>query len=139
MNTCLCNGCGLGFGYLEYLQTGNLLATSGHWKKFGVHSSPKPNKPTNGVFFDPSTGAYQSGIRVIGMSGFLEFEPSGGVNAYYDFPSNIGEIQISGITKYQTTLGKAALITIPIHTHWFPGTGCNSPSRSCHLCLIRLF
>jgi hypothetical protein len=132
-----CNGCAQ--VHLEHLKTGNLLATSHHSGSFKIHTTSRPGKPINGIFFNTGADYYNSGGRQIGKSGIVEVQTNGGLNAYLDFGTQIGRIECSGITSGASALGKAVLINNPIHVHRFPATGFGSASGSCAVCRSQLF
>jgi len=137
MSTSFCNYCGS--GHLDFLQTGDLLATSGQWKKFHVHTSSFPAKPMNGVYLDASTGAYIQTAAKIAASGFVEVEAGGCVNAYLNLPNDIANIGISGRKTGTTSLVKAVLLNHPNETHHYPATGFLSISGCCSTCSGRVF
>jgi hypothetical protein len=134
-----CNKCSDGTSYSSFLKTGNVLSTPDQSGYFQKHTLGKPSSPTNGVLFDAGTGFYQSGANQIGYSGFVEVEIGGGVNAYLDFGSTIGEIHFLGAASGNSSLGKAVLINNPNNIHWYPSTGYGSPSGNCVSCGRKLF
>ncbi len=134
-----CNKCESGRGYLDHLQTGDLLSTQSQSGYFQKHTLGCPESPTNGVFLATDTGIYQSIARQIGSSGFVEIELGGGVNAYLNFNGPIGIIQFSGTPSGNSTLGKAVLINNSDYVHCYPATGYGSGSGSCANCGQKLF
>jgi hypothetical protein len=134
-----CNECRDGAKYLRFLRTGALLATPKQSGYFQKHTHGRPASPTNGVFFNTGTHFYESGARLIGRSGFVEIEMSGGVNAYFNFGIPVGEIQWSGMASGNSSLGKAALIEQPEYVHWYPATGYGLNSGFCETCGRKLF
>ncbi len=132
-----CSACGQ--DYLSHLKTGELLATSDQSGRFQIHTSSRPLKPTNGIFFNTGAENYKSGARKIGYSGIIEVEMGGGVSAYLNFGVPIGGIEFSGVGSGDSSLGKAVLINNPVHAHWFPATGFGSASGDCSNCGTKLF
>ncbi len=134
-----CNECSTKRGILDHLKTGCVLATSAQSGWFKTHTLGRPEKGTNGVFFNTGTDFYQAGGRLIGQSGHVEIEIRGGVNAYFIFGSPIGGIEFSGIAAGGSSLGKAVLLNYPDSVHWFPATGQGSISGICSSCGQQLF
>lgn len=134
-----CNKCECGVEYLSALRTGALLSTPNQSGYFEKHILGKPLSPTNGVFFDSGAVFYESGARTIATLGFVEVENGGGVNAYCNFGSPIGEIQWFGTASGNSCLGKAVFLNRPDYLHWYPGTGYGSASGFCKTCGRKLF
>jgi hypothetical protein len=125
--------------FLAHLTTGNLLATSEQSGKFRIHTSSRPAKLINGIFNNTGVDFYISGGRQLGLSGIVEVEVGGCMNAYLDFGSSVGVIEQHGTISGDSSLGKAVLINNPVHAHWFPATGYGASSGKCSICGRQLF
>lgn len=131
-----CNDCGQ--SHLSGLATGCLTGID-QTKYLTRHSMTKPKKEVNGVFYDTRPLTYQQRGNQIGLSGFVEVEADGNVNAYYRYTTSIAEMQYSGIASGDSSLGKAVLLNYPESCHWYPATGYSLASGNCSRCGTGLF
>jgi hypothetical protein len=121
------------------LKTGEVLATPDQTGYFQKHTQGRSASPINGVFYDTGEAYYKTGAKQIAHSGFAEVEVGGGVNAYLNFSTPIGDMQYYGTTSGNSSLGKAVLVNNPSYCHWYPGAGYGEGSGVCAGCKTRLF
>lgn len=77
INRYLCPCCFSGNPLAQYLRTGQFLTHSSQIDHFSVHSGSRLAKPVNAVFLTPDLGAYETGCRQFGFSGWAGFPSSG--------------------------------------------------------------
>lgn len=93
-----------------------MYQVSGHDR----HCSSRPTRGRHGIFYNISSGAYESGLRYIAEHGYAAVEAGGGVNLYTVFDNPIGNIECSGQNLGPSITGKMPLANNPSRLHWYP-------------------
>jgi hypothetical protein len=119
----------------SYLITGEHYAGDYKTRKQLEHTSGNSAKAVNGVFTLPVNQV----VDALQSSGFYELETGGGINAYYDFDSQIADVMFSGEYAGSTTLAKFVLLNSPEYAHPYGATGCQALFGHCSMCGKQVF
>ena len=119
INSYLCPDCFSGNAIAQNLRTGQFLTCSGQIGRFLIHSGSHPTKPTGSHFLNADLGAYETGARQFGFSGWAGYESGGNLVLLACFPAPIANMEYFGSGAHPTSTG---LLVLPsfVNDRCFP-------------------